>query len=137
MTVFLDAGAIIYLLEGDAGVRGSVQVVLRSLRSGDDTALLAVSALSRLEYRVRPLKDRNERVLARYAAWFSDPGLLVVELGAEVIDLATELRAGYGLRTPDALQAACALATDRDARFVTGDRDFERVSGLRVHAVRH
>jgi hypothetical protein len=32
---------------------------------------------------------------------FAQPDLLVVELSASVVELATQLRANHGLRTPD------------------------------------
>ena len=44
---------------------------------------------------------------------------------------AARLRARLGLKLPDAIQAASALAINADA-LVTHDRDFARVSALRV-----
>ncbi|WP_437572751.1 type II toxin-antitoxin system VapC family toxin [Sorangium sp. So ce542] len=44
---------------------------------------------------------------ATYEGLLSAFGLL--PLSAEVFDLATELRALHGLKTPDALHAACAI----------------------------
>jgi uncharacterized protein len=93
---------------------------------------VAVSALSLLECRARPLRDGEAVLLQRYDDFFADPGLLVVPLDEIVIDKATELRARHGLRTPDALQAASALRLDTQPAFVTDDADFESVEGLRV-----
>jgi len=41
------------------------------------------------------------------------------------------LRGKYGLKLPDAIQAASALSINADA-LVTHDRDFAKVRGLRV-----
>ena len=62
-------------------------------------------------------------LLARYTQFFQLPSIQIIELTAEVVNLATDLRAQYSqaLRTPDALQVACALAVKAD-HFVTGDK---------------
>ena len=135
MLVFLDASAIIYLLEGDTRTRQAVRQVLRELEQGDGPPALAVSSLSRLECRVRPLRESNTRVLDQLDAFFGDPGLSVIALDTAVLDKATELRAHHGLRTPDAIQAASLLAADPEGAFVTGDGDFAKVPGLRVHRI--
>ncbi|WP_018937047.1 PIN domain-containing protein [Thioalkalivibrio sp. ALJ24] len=135
MLAFLDASAIIYLLEGDARTRESVRQVLRGLAQDQTPPALAVSALSRLECRVLPLRESNTPVLEQLDTFFSDPGLSVIALDAAVLDMATELRAHHGLRTPDAIQAASLLAIDPEGTFVTGDGDFEKVPGLRVHPI--
>jgi predicted nucleic acid-binding protein len=44
---------------------------------------------------------------------------------------AAQLRARYGVRTPDALQLAAALST-RCTAFLTNDRRLPSVGGLRV-----
>ena len=73
--------------------------------------------------------------LYRFETLFAQPDLLVVELNAAVVELATQLRANHGLRTPDALQAACCLQLGPDAVMITGDAAFERVQALQVHLV--
>lgn len=130
--VLLDASAIIYLLEGDEPTRQSVRDILNALHVPEPPAL-AVSALSRLECRVKPRRDGDNELLAAYDAFFDDPGLLVLDLDRDVLDCATELRARYRLRTPDALQAASLLAHETEGDFVTGDADFLAIPGLRVH----
>lgn len=135
--IFLDASAIIYLLEGDAPAQAAVRDVLASLRgAGEQSPPLTVSALSRLECRVRPLREGNSELVDRYDAFFADPGLVVIALDTAVLDRAAELRAHVRLRTPDALQAASLLVADEHGHFVTGDNDFGAVPGMQVHPVR-
>lgn len=98
---------------------------------------LAVSRLSLMECRVKPLRESNADLLQRYAEFFA--AVQVLELSAETIDLATELRADYGLKTPDALQAASALQWQRDSQeevlFVTADKSFVKVPNLAVRLI--
>lgn len=133
MTLFLDACAVIYLIEAETSFHASVLGVLRALRDGFPGARLAVSRLSVLECLVKPTRDGARELITEYRAFFAARDLLVIELDASVVDMALGLRAHYGLRTPDALQAASALTLPADGhRFITNDKSFERVSALSV-----
>lgn len=133
--VFLDASAIIYLLEGDRAVQQATQKVLARLSVHQAEPALVVSVLSRLECRVHPLRRDDQKRLERFDDFFSDPGLITVDLNRPIIDQATRLRARYGLRTPDALQAASCLAVGSETPFVTGDNDFRKLKGLKLYLV--
>jgi predicted nucleic acid-binding protein len=54
-----------------------------------------------------------------------------VPLDADIAETAARLRATLGLKLPDAVQAASALAINA-AALVTHDRDFDRLRALRV-----
>jgi len=72
--------------------------------------------------------------LAIFDGLFNLPDLIWIELDGNVIELATELRARFGLRTPAALQAACCLQLGSEHRLLTGDRGFQTVDGLHSSA---
>jgi predicted nucleic acid-binding protein len=55
----------------------------------------------------------------------------VVDPTADIAESAARLRSAHGLRLPDAVQVASALAVGADA-LVTHDRDFANVKGLRI-----
>ena len=94
---------------------------------------LAVSRLSVLECRVKPLREGNAALFKRYDDFFAS--VRIVELSAAVVDAATLLRARDGLKTPDALQAASALVASERPVFVTADAGFAKVSGLDVRLI--
>ncbi|MDZ7790997.1 MAG: PIN domain-containing protein [Xanthomonadales bacterium] len=133
--VFLDASAIIYLLEGEPTVRQAARETLMRQAEPRAEGAIAVSALSLLECRVHPARNADLDRLAAFDAFFGDPGLTIVDLTRDVIDCATQLRAQNGIRTPDALQAASCFELAPDTPFVTGDRDFRRVPALNVHLI--
>jgi predicted nucleic acid-binding protein len=54
-----------------------------------------------------------------------------VDVGADVIEQATELRARHNFRSPDAIHLASALLHKADV-FLTGDRNLQRCPGLTV-----
>lgn len=133
--VFLDASAIIYLLEGDRTVRQATQTILAGLATSRVEPALAISALSLLECRVHPMRHGDHERLERFDEFFQDPGLVTIELDRTIIDQATRLRAQHRLRTPDALQAASCLAIDPQIPFVTGDKDFQKLKGLNTYLI--
>ena len=135
MIAFLDASALIYLVDGEAPWAEATRATLQQLSVNAPDLALAVSRLSFLECRVAPLRRGDQACLDRFAALFAQPDLLVVELNAEVIELAMQMRANHGLRTPDALQAACCMQLGPDAVMITGYAGFQRVQGLQVHLV--
>lgn len=132
MIAFLDANALIYLIEGAMPFSGRVRKRLQALADANKDMRLGVSSLSRLECRVGPMQSGDTEALAAYDTFFSRPDLINVELGTTVIDLATAIRARDGLKTPDALQAACCLQLGKSHVFLTGDKGFRRVTGLNV-----
>ncbi len=135
MIAFLDASALIYLVDGEAAWANAVRATLQQLALEALDLVLAVSRLSLLECRVAPLRRGDQASLHRFEALFAKPDLLVVDLSASVVELATQLRANDGLRSPDALQAAACLQLGPDAVMITGDAGFQRVKGLQVRLI--
>lgn len=132
MIVFLDACALIYLIEGKEPFATGIRGQLAEMAQAHPAIDIAVSRLSWLECHVGPMRNKDLAVLAQYEAFFARPDLVWVELGREVVELATAIRVRHGLRTPDALQAASCLQLGPDHRFLTGDTAFQRVQGLKV-----
>ncbi len=139
MIAFLDASALIYLVEGDALSAAAVKQQLLQLaataQASGSGIRLAISRLSWLECRVGPLRRSDPTALERFEGFFCRPDPQWVELTAAVVEQATLLRADHNLRTPDALQAACCQQLGPSAVMVTGDADFQRVTGLLVALV--
>ena len=135
MHVFLDASALIYLVEGRPPFADGVRRALHALQAEQGPLRVAVSRLTWLECRVGPLRSGDVQALVAYDDFFSRPDLVWVELGREVVELATAIRARGRLRTPDALQAACCLQLGPRHAMLTGDAAFGRVSGLNVWVV--
>ncbi len=132
MIVFLDASALIYLIEGHEPFAGTVRASLQSLMDQHPQLGLAVSRLTWLECRVGPMKGNDAATLSRYDAFFARPDLVWLEITRDVVELAAAVRVRHGLRTPDALQAACCLQLGEGHALLTGDAAFQRVAGLNV-----
>lgn len=129
--MFLDACTFIYLIESQEQLGKKTRLLITEALQ--NKAQLMVSRLSFLECRVLPLKIKDDDLLLRYNKFFTLSGLHVIELTEEVINLATDLRASYSnaLRTPDALQLACALKANAN-QFLTGDKKLSALQEIEV-----
>jgi predicted nucleic acid-binding protein len=86
-----------------------------------------------MECLVKPLRQRDEALRAAYEAELG--GLQMLEMVADLFGLAAELRAQHGMKTPDALHAACALRHGCDELW-TNDQRFSLLgSRVRVRLV--
>jgi predicted nucleic acid-binding protein len=130
MRLFLDASALIYRFEGAPAFRAAVVAQIAQLTAGQNALELAVSRLSVLECRAKPLRDGDLGLLKQYDDFFA--AVTVVELSPAVVELATQLCVRDRVTTSCALQAACALSVPSGTIVVTGDAAFTRVQGLDV-----
>ena len=135
MILFLDACALIYRIEEVAPWNARLTKLLADLRRRHAGLQLAISRLSYLECRVQPIRDGDEELALRYHTLFAMPDLHTVEIDANVIEGATRIRAQFGLRTPDAIQAASCLSLNVEHIFLTNDSAFRRVPGLALKMI--
>lgn len=129
MRIYLDTAPVIYAVEQ---VRDLAVVVDNRLNTPD--AVLVASDLTRMECRVKPLKDGNTELLADYDDFFEGAVAEIVTLSRSVMDRATEIRARYSYKTPDAIHLAAALEAGCDV-FLTSDHALDRFEGIAVEVV--
>lgn len=93
-------------------------------------------ALPSRVFAVVPLRAGDEALAARYEAMLTrGRGLTLVPLDPPILRAAARLRATHGIRTPDALQLAAALAR-RCGCFLTNHRRLPSLAGLPVLQLR-
>jgi predicted nucleic acid-binding protein len=130
--IYADANVVIRLVEGDAPARAPIESRLLPLRDG--SRFLLTSRLTRLECRVKPLREGDPALLSLYDAFFSGAEVTVVDLTVLVIEMATELRASFKVTTPDALHLASAIVAGAEA-FLTGDQSLARCTQIPVEVL--
>jgi predicted nucleic acid-binding protein len=90
------------------------------------------STITMLELLVQPYRVSDiHRVNRFYALLTTYENLAWIEPTLEIADLGARLRAAHNLKTPDAIQAATALASQATG-YVSNDASFKRVPGLEV-----
>ena len=132
MRLYLDTNPIVYSIEGLPDFRSAALGWIE--RAEVAGGLVITSRLSRLECRVKPLRDGNLELLALFEGFFAREGLELMEVTADVIEAATQLRAAHNFRAPDAIHLASALAAKADV-FLTGDRNLTRCRELNVEVL--
>lgn len=125
--VVVDTAPLIYILEDHPRFAPLFQGLFETADRGH--LQVAVSAISVAELLVGPFKEGKDALAKRYEKALANFELIAVS--TEIAVTAARLRVSTGLRLPDALQAATALEIGA-AALVTHDRDFSKLSGLKV-----
>ena len=124
-----DTSVFIYQLEANF-ISGMTDAVFAWLERPEHAAVTSTITMTELlvpAYR----SGAEEQVNNFYALLTTYPNLDWIAPNLEIADIAARIRAVYGLRTPDALQAATAVHA-RATGLITNDSVFELVEGLEV-----
>jgi uncharacterized protein len=127
--VYLDTAPVIYTVEQVPLYAPAVDARL----SGPGVMLVA-SDLTRMECRVKPLREGNTNLLKDYDDYFDEAIAEIVPLSREVMDRAAEIRAKYGFKTPDAIHLAAAVASSCEV-FLTNDHRLDRFLEVTIEVV--
>jgi predicted nucleic acid-binding protein len=129
MRLYLDTAPVIYTVE-----QVPLYAPVVDARLSASGTVLVASDLTRMECRAKPIRDDNPNLLKDYDDYFERAVAEVVALSREVIDHATEIRAKYGFKTPDAIHLAAAVVSRCDV-FLTNDHRLDRFSGIAIEVV--
>ena len=124
--IALDTSIFIYQLEANSRYVGLTDPIFKWIEQPGHAAI--TSTITMLELLVQPYRDANDRLVDEFYGLLSTyPNLHWTAPDLNAADIAARLRAAHKLRTPDALQAGCAihgLATG----LITNDPIFKRVA---------
>ena len=129
MRIYLDASPVIYIVE--RVVQDFDYLEMRLFVPGDT---LVASELTRLETRVKPIREDDHVLLAQFEAFFAQTVDEMVLLTREVMEMATLIRARYGFATPDTIHLGAALSSECDV-FLTNDNRVAKFLEMSVEVV--
>ena len=129
MRYYLDAAPLIYLVEQRQPFATAVRTKLAT-----PGIVLVTSELARLECRVLPVRNNNAILLQDFDDYFTNTIAEMVPLTRDVVDRATEIRAQFNFKTPDALHLAAALIAKCDV-FLTNDHRLSRFTNLTIEVI--
>lgn len=130
----LDTVAFIYWIEENRAYLGILAPLFQAVEAG--RVEIISSALTLLEVLVVPYRAGRLALAERYEALLTrSRHVRLIEIDRSQLRSAAQLRAFHGVRTPDSLQLAAALAA-RCPVFVTNDRSLPEIPGLRVLQLR-
>jgi predicted nucleic acid-binding protein len=115
-SAYLDANAVIGAVEQDDGLQFSALVDIAQ------AADLYTSEITLHEVLVLPLRQRDQRLVDAFHAWFDATAILnVVPVSRAILIRAAELRALSSMKMPDAIHVASADLSNCDV-LVSHDR---------------
>ena len=132
MRVYLDTVIVIYLVEGLPSFQSRAQDHLAALTAAGHR--VAVSDLTRLECRIKPVRLRDAALLADFDTFLDAGTVAKVPLTSAVYDLATHIRAVHRFGLADSLHLAAALESGCGA-FLTNDARLARFPDLPVQVL--
>jgi len=95
---------------------------------------LITSELTRLECRVKPLRNSDAALLQDFDDYFANSLAEIIPLTRDVIDRATEIRAQFNFKTPDSIHLAAAVVSNSDI-FLTNDHRLNRFTGIAIEVI--
>ena len=127
-TVFVDTAPVIYFVERNRTYHSIASAIFE--RVDDDLLTMVTSPITLAECLVLPYRSKQAHVQKLFTRLItSGPNTLFINIDKQIGIKASQLRATYNLKLPDALQAAVALETGCDA-LLTNDIGFKKVTEL-------
>ncbi len=128
--VALDTVVFIYAFERHPQYGARAQAVFRTLEVGRCQGIASVLALGEILTGVK--KAAHADLLLRYRDVLTRfPNLTLLDADVAVMETMADLRARYGIPTPDAIHLATALVSGARA-FVTNDLRLRQVKELEI-----
>ena len=94
------------------------------------------STITLLEILVKPIKDQNITAIRDYKFLLNNfPNLKMVNIDPGIAESGAELRAKYGIRTPDALQVASAIENQATI-FISNDNKLKKIKEIEIAALK-
>ncbi|MDR3642766.1 MAG: PIN domain-containing protein [Candidatus Doudnabacteria bacterium] len=126
----LDTSIFIYAFEDLGAVADASVSILKEIETGRSVGVF--SLIGMIELFTGPKIDGNYGLAAEYKnRLYNYPNLLIINLSDDIADIASSLRAEYGLLTPDAIHIATAIDSGAD-RFITNDKSLKKVKEIKI-----
>ncbi|MCR4314115.1 MAG: PIN domain-containing protein [Candidatus Uhrbacteria bacterium] len=126
----LDTSVLIYLLEEHPRYGESARKLLSKIERGSMQGVFSILGMVELLTGVK--KQKRPDLAQDYKLLLSRlPHLDIYGIDERMVDIASDLRAAYGIRTPDAIHLATSIAKQASL-FVTNDRALKKVKEIKV-----
>jgi len=124
----LDTNVLIYYIEEHPVFLKKVEPIIDRIVEGKATGITSYVTL--LELLVKPIKEKRFDLVEQYKEILTSE-LDMVPLDESVSLKAAELRAKYGIKTPDAIQLASVISKNGEV-FITNDERLDAVKEIKV-----
>jgi predicted nucleic acid-binding protein len=129
-TLSMDTSPFIYLVEKHPVYEARIVAIFGEVGAGHIQVITSMLTLT--EVLTMPLIKKQSHYVNEYRAMLlNTQSILSIPVDSVVAERAAELRAKYGLKTPDALHIATALETGCHA-FLTNDMKLKQVTEIQI-----
>lgn len=126
----IDTSPFIYYIERYPEYVEKVRAIF--LQARQNQTKIKTSTITLTEVLSKPLSVDNQGLLDAYRDMLkSTRNISLISVDGDVAEIGAMLRARYNLKTPDALQIACAISANCNA-FLTNDHALSRVSEIPI-----
>jgi predicted nucleic acid-binding protein len=126
----IDSSIFIYSLEENPFFVEKSQSLLNSIEEGRVQGIFSIVGM--IEVLTGPKLKKQFELAYRYRELLKTfPNLVIVGITEDIVDRASDLRADYGIRTPDAIHIASALCHGASI-FYTNDVRLKKIKDIAV-----
>jgi len=126
----IDTPILIYVLEKNPQYIERAREFMRRVQSGEYHAIF--SGIGLIEILTGPKKQGQYELAARYREIITHfPNLTIRGINENIIDIASDVRAKYGIATPDAIHLATAIDSGA-TKFITNDTGLRKIKEIAV-----
>ena len=135
MRLYLDANAIVFVVEGPDNLRAVVSAWLDKVE-GSPGGVTCTSRLSFTECYTESLRQGNDAKFKEMERFFNTSGVEILSIDDGLVDVATDLQRDFSLKAVDALHVATAIRAKADV-FLTRDSGISRYAIIRGVQTQH
>lgn len=128
--VGLDTMLFIYHIEDNPKYAAITERLFDTIEHGSCKAVTSILTL--IELLIKPKREGNFIAVGDYRDMIlTFPNLMVMDVNLRVSDIASDMRAKYRIRVPDAIQIASAIVGGSQS-FITNDEGLKKVKDVNI-----
>lgn len=128
--VGLDTMLFIYHIEDNPKYAAITERLFDTIEHGSCKAVTSILTL--IELLIKPKREGNLIAVGDYRDMIlTFPNLMVMDVNLRVSDIASDMRAKYRIRVPDAIQIASAIVGGSQS-FITNDEGLKKVKDMNI-----
>lgn len=128
--IAIDSVIFIYVWNKQPDFFKRARQILERISSGQ--AIGVFSQIGLIELLTGPKKQGKKGLALLYKERMANfPNLRILSLNDNIVDISSDLRARYNLRTPDAIHIATAMDAKAD-KFITNDKSLKKIREIKI-----
>ena len=128
--IMIDTAPFIYYIEEHEKYFPLIKSIFDKIDEFEIDAI--TSTITLLEVLVQPIKENDKELEKQYLEILIDnENLELIDINVVIAKKASEIRANYKIKSPDAIQLATGIVNQCDS-FLTNDTDLKKVEEINV-----